>query len=163
MELFRVERTIAQKERIRAAALQHDDEEPQEEGEEEGLFVTQDGPDEFANRQRRKQFDRPLHNEDSDDDINDLDDADKIMNAMLQSALEGDVNGGPELTKGGKPRKKRAKAPKNAREAFQREEEKRIAKERTKAQKKKGRGAASTSKCKPPAKGKGKAASKKTA
>jgi hypothetical protein len=170
LELFKVQKTLQMKERLRAAALQRD---AAVEEEEEGLFVPESRED-VVNRHRRN---RPCPNDASEgeDDENanfEMEEDDEAtFHKMLQQELNGDGLDGPgepELTKSGKPRKKRAKAPKNAREFHQRGEEARREKERKKAQKQKqkarGGNNASSSRRKAPAasKGKGKGTRKAT-
>jgi hypothetical protein len=178
MELFKLEKTLQMKERLRAAALQRDAAAHEEEGE-EGLFIPPESREDIVNRHRRN---RPRHNSiASDEDVNSNfgsernaggeEDDEATFHKMLQQELNGDGLDGPgepELTKSGKPRKKRAKAPKNAREVMEREEARRQ-QERSKAQKRKGRGSnanASSSRRKGAAagasKGKGKATKKAT-
>jgi hypothetical protein len=158
MELFKLERTLQMKERLRAAAMQRDAE-AENEPEEDSLFV-QESREDVINRHRRN---RPHRNSNASEDDEMADglaggddgaDEDTMMK-MLQQELNGDGLDGPGLTKNGKPRKKRAK---NAKEVIEREEEDRRKKERSKAQKKKGRGDnAATARRKPSlAKGKGK-------
>jgi hypothetical protein len=158
MELFKLERTLQMKERLRAAAMQRDAE-AENEPEEDSLFV-QESREDVINRHRRN---RPHRNSNASEDDEMADglaggddgaDEDTMMK-MLQQELNGDGLDGPGLTKNGKPRKKRAK---NAKEVIEREEEDRRKKERNKAQKKKGRGDnAATARRKPSlAKGKGK-------
>jgi hypothetical protein len=149
MELFKVERTLQMKERLRAAALQWTTA-PEEE---EGLFVSRESMEDVLDRHRRNQ--PPPANFDSDDDMNSnfssesngaVDD-EATFYKMLQQEIIGDSLGGsgkPELTKSGKLRKKRAKVAKNAREVFEREEARRQ-QERSKVQKKKARNGRSSS------------------
>jgi hypothetical protein len=159
MELFKLEKTLQMKTRLRAAAMQRD---AVEEAEEDSLFV-QESREDIVNRHRRN---RPRCNSDvlEDDEMaknfgdgdGDGDSSeDNTMMKMLQQELNGDGLDGPgepELTKSGKPRKKRAK---NAREYT--EESRRRRKERSKTQRKKGRNSGFTSCSKPAiAKGKGK-------
>jgi hypothetical protein len=168
MELFKLEKTLQMKERLRVAAVQRDA--AAEDEEDDSLFV-QESREDVVDRHRRN---RPRRNSnDSEDDemadgFGDGDGGeDDTMMTMLQQELNGDGLDGPgqpeQLTKNGKPRKKRAK---NAREHYEHEKESRLQKERSKAQKKKGRGGNATSSRRKPsaaAKGKGKekASSKK--
>jgi hypothetical protein len=174
MELYKVEKTLQMKKRLRAAALQRA---AAAEEEEECLFVPETRED-VVNRHRRNRPRRTSAASDEDDDMNSNfgserngggeEDDEATFHKMLQQELNGDGLDGPgelELTKSGKPRKKRAKAPKNAREFLEREEARRQ-QERSKAQKKKARGNANASSSKRKgaaagaSKGKGKATKK---
>ena len=155
MELFKLGKTLQMKYRLRAAGMQRDE----VEDEDEGLFVKESRED-VVDRHRRNRPNRDSGSE--DEEMGDGEEGeDDIMMKMLQQELNGDGLDGPGtgdvdlgLTKSGKPRKRRAK---NAREYVERAEESRRQKERSKAQKKKGRaGAASAKGRKPAAKGRGK-------
>jgi hypothetical protein len=179
MELYKLEKTLEQKARLRTAAMQRVTAGNDEDEDEDTLFV-QESREDIARRHRRNRPPRNIESEDDEmadegegdgDGDGDEDGDDGTMMKMLQQelnghGLDGPGDGEPKLNKNGKPRKKRAKAARNAREVFEREEESRRQKERSKAQKKKGRGGnASNSRRKPSAaaKGEGKAASKKPA
>ncbi|PMD36328.1 hypothetical protein L207DRAFT_435119 [Hyaloscypha variabilis F] len=161
MELYKLERTLQMKARLRAAAMQRAAVADEDEDEDGGLFVRE----EVVDRHRRNRPTRTGGEVSEDEEMMDggegeVDGEDETMLKMLQQELNGDGLDGPgtgdvELgfTKSGKPRKRRAK---NAREVVEREEETRRLKERSKAQKKKGLAGTRTTKGRKPAKGKGK-------
>jgi hypothetical protein len=161
MELYKLEKTLQMKARLRAAAMQRAAVADEDDNEDEGLFFRE----EVVDRHRR---DRPRNSggEVSEDEEmmdggeGEVDGEDETMLKMLQQELNGDGLDGPGtgdvdlgFTKSGKPRKRRAK---NAREVVERAEETRRLKERSKAQKKKGRADNTSTKGRKPAKGKAK-------
>jgi hypothetical protein len=149
MELFKLEKTLQMKMRLKAAAAI-----AEKADEDTGSLFVQESREDIVNRHRRN---RPHCNSDVSED-------DEMAKTLGDG--DGDVDGGDddtmmkilqqELNGDGldKPRKKRAK---NAREYAANAEESRRQKERSKAQRKKGRIGVSTSRSKPAiAKGKGK-------
>jgi hypothetical protein len=153
MELFKLEKTLQMKMRLRVAAMQRDATAENAEEDTGSLFV-QESREDIVNRHRRNRPHRNSNASEDDEMANNLGDGDgdgdsgedNTMMKMLQQELNGD---GLD-----KPRKKRAK---NAREYVANAEESRRQKEHSKAQNKKGRSGVLTSHSKPAiAKGKGK-------
>ncbi|KAH6718269.1 SNF2 family N-terminal domain-containing protein [Leptodontidium sp. MPI-SDFR-AT-0119] len=161
LSLYKVRKNIETRDRLRVGTSRDDgddDEDPN------SLFL----PETRAETIERHRRDCPRQDESEDDEDNLGEgpgdnngdgkyDDDEAMARIL--ADEDTPEGEPDLglTKAGKPRKRRAKAAKNPREYYQRQEEQRRDKERAKAQKKKARQpVAGKGKSKDNGKGKGK-------
>lgn len=142
LELFKIEKQIALKERLMHAANRRSADPAGED--EDSLFVSQETPDETIARRRHGVTSRKGKEKATDSPTNRDSDYDQAMVAMLERELEGEQEDFG-VTKSGKPRKKRAKPAKNAKEWVRREEEAAREKARKKTQKQKGRAPAATS------------------
>ncbi|KAI6708159.1 hypothetical protein JHW43_009312 [Diplocarpon mali] len=138
LELFKVQKRLETKERLRAAALRGEE---NYEDDEQSLLMH-----ESRENTVRRHGDDPFNQIQSEDMLDNLDEADEddryAVPRMTENFEGHDAEGDLGLTKSGKPRKRRAPGsrsnnPQNSRQYFAREQERRREKERSKAQKKK--------------------------
>jgi hypothetical protein len=161
LELFKLNSRIQHMDRLKVAANRVEEDE-------DSLFIADESREDVVRRHRRNIPQRNNAGSDVESDFGsgaNVSDGEEGFLRMMQQELDGDDNndGAVQLTKAGKPRKRKGKQPKNARDYHEKMEAQRAA-ARTKAQKKKGRGgtrAEAASKKKHPAKGKAAKAAKK--
>jgi hypothetical protein len=161
LELFKLNSRIQHMDRLKVAANRVEEDE-------DSLFIADESREDVLQRHRRNIPQRNNAGSDVESDFGsgaNVSDGEEAFLRMMQQELDGDDDndGEVQLTKAGKPRKRKGKQPKNAREYHEKMEAQRAA-ARAKAQKKKGRGgsrAEAASKKKRPAKGKAAKAAKK--